>query len=242
MNAGGVIAIAAREVGATWKTPTGWVISALYTLLTASVFTLTTLAPGQPASLRYYFAPAASLLLLVAPALSMRLFSEEFRTGTAEPLRAAPVSDGQVVTGKLLGALACLVLMVAPTLAFPLTLFALGDPAPDPGPMAAGLLGLLLVGLVYVSLGGFVSSLTDSQTLAFLGALLTLLAIEAIAGLLPDRVPAPWDRIAASVSVRGRLGEFSRGVIDAGVTIVLLTTSAWLGVLTWISLSLRRSR
>ena len=69
-------AIAGRELGSMFRTPVGWVVTALYTLLTAVVFTLQTIQPGEPATMRAFFAPSAWLLIAVAPAVSMRLLAE----------------------------------------------------------------------------------------------------------------------------------------------------------------------
>jgi ABC-type transport system involved in multi-copper enzyme maturation permease subunit len=101
-----LLAIAARELGAMFRTPVGWVVTALYALLTAVLFTLQTIDPGAPATLRYFFTPAAWLLMIVAPALSMRLFSEEYKAQTIEPLATAPVGPLTIVLGKYLGAVA----------------------------------------------------------------------------------------------------------------------------------------
>ena len=239
---GPTLAIARRELAAVWRTPVGWAAAALYAFLTGLVFTETSLVPGEVSSLRYFFGPSAWLLMAVAPALSMRLFSNETPPGGIEALRAAPVSAGQVVVGKLLGAAASLPLLLIPTLGLPIALVAVSDPMPDIGPIATGYAGLLLVGGVYVCVGGLASSLTDSPVLAFLGALIAIVSVQIAAGLLPDRLPGRWAEAAAALAVAPRMADFARGVIDTRHVAVLLSAAAWLGALSTAALVLRRPR
>ncbi|MEM9373439.1 MAG: ABC transporter, partial [Planctomycetota bacterium] len=89
----GVRTIASREVGSLFRLPVGWIVVALYAFLSAVVFVQFTLIPGSPATLRYFFATAAWMMVPVAPAISMRLLAEETRSGTLEMLRTAPVGD-----------------------------------------------------------------------------------------------------------------------------------------------------
>lgn len=234
------IAIASREAGAMLRTPTGWVVAALFVTLTGALFATQTLEPGRPATLRYFFGPAAWLLLLVAPAVSMRLLSEEFRSGTVETLRAAPVGDATVVAGKLLGGLAFVALMLAPTLVFPAALLAASQPAPGLGPIVAGYAGLLCAGAVYLAAGLLVGSLTDSQTLAYVGTLMLLLAVSLVSGPLASRLPPGVAEIAATLSVQSRVARLAKGVVELGDVAFFAAAAAVLAGMAWASLSTRR--
>lgn len=236
------LSIARRELAAVWRTPVGWAAASLYALLTGLVFTETSLAPGEAATLRYFFGPSGWLLVAVAPALSMRLFSNETPPGSIDALRAAPVSAGEVVAGKLIGAAASVPLLLLPTLGFPITLLVVSEPAPDFGPMVSGYAGLVLVGAVYVCVGGLASALTDSPVLAFLSGLIAILCVQLASGLLPDRLPGVWARAVAALAVQPRLGDFARGVVDTRHVGVLLAACGWLGCLTVAALVLRRPR
>ncbi|MEM7622525.1 MAG: ABC transporter permease [Planctomycetota bacterium] len=209
-------AIARREFASQFRTPTGWIVAAAYAALTAGVFTLTTLLPGEPATLRYFFGPSTLLLLVVGPALSMRLFSEEFRSGSFALLRAAPVGEASMVIGKYTGAALFLVVMLAVTLPFPASLFLLADPTPDAGAFAAGYLGLALAGLACLAFGTFVSTLTESQTLAFLATMLVVLGAFLATGLAAQRLPVWIGEPLAALSIAARVAGFARGVIDTG--------------------------
>ncbi|MEM0984254.1 MAG: hypothetical protein AAGI17_09925 [Planctomycetota bacterium] len=237
-----ILAIALRELGAIWRTPIGWVAAALYAFLTGLVFVETSLAPGEPASLRYFFGPSGWLLVAVAPALSMRLFSNESPLGAIDMLRASPVSAGSVASGKVLGAAASLPLLLAPTLGFPIVLFVVAAPAPDLGPIVAGYAGLLLIGLLYVCVGGLASALFDSPILAFLAALIVLIALQIAAALMPARLPADAAEVVASIAIQPRLADFARGIIDTRHVATLLMASVWLVALCAVVTAVRRPR
>lgn len=103
----------------------------------------------------------AIVLLFVMPLLTMRIFSEEKKTGTIELLLTYPVSDLAVIMGKYLAAVFLLLVILAGTAPFLVILLMLG--VPDWGPLVGGYLGLLLLGSAFLSLGMFISSLTENQ-------------------------------------------------------------------------------
>ncbi len=238
------LAIASREVGSLLRLPVGWVVIALFTFLSAVIFVNGTLIPGQPATMRYFFASASWMLIPVAPAISMRLISEELRSGSIEPLRTAPVSDSAVVWGKYLGAVGFLGLMLAPTLALVVVLVAVGDPKPDPGPIITGYLGLGLVGMLYLAVGLLASTLTSSQTLAFLGTLMFLILMMVLSGVVATAGSLPeWlSKALVGVGVQARVRDLAKGVIDTGNVVFFLAGSAWFVLLASAALSTRRWR
>ncbi len=236
-----ILTIARRELSSMFRLPVGWVVIALFLLLTASVFALT-LSPGAPASLRDFFGISAWLLMPVVPAVSMRLLAEEHRTGSDEPLLTAPVSDAAVILGKYLGAWLFLACMIAPTLVYPAVLLAVSDPAPDPGPIVAGYTSLILQGSLYLAIGTAVSSMTSSQTLAYLATLFPILGLLLIGTVSPEALPG-WVRVALdAVSISVRAGDFARGIIDTAHIVFFCAASAWFLVLAHTGLASRRWR
>jgi ABC-2 type transport system permease protein len=233
--------IAEREFASMFRLPVGWVVIALYLLLTGLVFAVQVLIPGEPASMRGFFGWANWLLLPIAPAISMRLLSEEYRSGTIEALMTAPVSDAWVVIGKYVGGLAFILAMLAPTLVYVLVLTRVSSPAPDFGPILAGYLSLALVGALYLAIGLLVSSLTSNQTLAFIGTMLGLvifLLITETASWAPD-----WlGEALRFVSIPRRISDFARGVIDTSHIIFFASATLWFLVLAHVSLESRRWR
>src|SRR6202521_243235 len=93
----------------------------------------------------------AIVLVIVMPALTMRVFAEEKRTGTYELLLTAPIRTGEIVAGKFIAAASFTLIMVALAWIFPLILIIFGDP--EVGVMFAGYVGLSLLALSFVAVG-----------------------------------------------------------------------------------------
>ncbi|TVQ63808.1 MAG: hypothetical protein EA378_00765 [Phycisphaerales bacterium] len=235
------LAIATRELRSFFRLPVGWVVLALYAALTGAVFALDTLRPGEPATMRAFFATAGILLMAVGPAVSMRLFSEEIRTGGIEPLATAPVGDLALVLGKYLGSVLFLGAILLPTLAFPIALAILSDPKPDPGPIVAGYLALALLGCLVLAVGTAASALTSSQTLAFLATLLVLLGFTLATSRLPAQLDPRLGELFAGWSPTARLRDFARGVIDPAHAVYFLALSGVALSVAWGAVRGRRT-
>ncbi len=237
-------AIAVREFQSFYRIPVGWIVLALYMLLCGMVFALWTLVPGEPASLRSFFGISGFLLLPVAPAVSMRLVSEELKSGTIEPLMTSPVGDGTIVLGKYLGACAFLVTLLAPTLLLVLALRLVSDGSPDAGPIVSGYLSLVLMGSLFVAAGMFVSALTSNQTLAFLGTFLFLLVFMLATGELASHPALPKWLSSALVwlSPGRRLEDFAKGVLDVSHVVYFVLGTGWFLSLAAVALQSRRWR
>jgi len=114
------------------------------------------------------------VLLFLMPLITMRLFSEERKSGSIELLMTYPITDFGVVFGKFLSAFLVLVVMLGSTLSFPVLLFLVGRP--DLGTVMSGYVGLLLMGAAFVALGMFLSTLSENQVISaaisFVAALL----------------------------------------------------------------------
>ncbi|MEN0021187.1 MAG: ABC transporter permease [Planctomycetota bacterium] len=234
------LAIAQRETASMFRLPVGWVVIALYLFLAAVVFVVGTFRPGSAATLRDFFSLSQWLLVPIAPAISMRLISEEIRTGSIEPLMTSPASEASIIVGKFLGALAYLVAMLAPTLAFPVLLWMHAEPAPDIGPIASGYLALLLLGCTFLSLGLVASAVTSSQTLAFLATLFVLIGWVMLPTLAIPGLPGWAAEAIASVAVGPRVGELAKGVIDARAVAFFIAATLVFLAAAWSALRLRR--
>jgi ABC-2 type transport system permease protein len=210
----GVGAIVRRELWSYFRQPAGWIIIALCTLLMGVVFAAGVLTPNQPATLRTLFDASGWLLLPLAPAITMRLLSEEYRSGTIEPLMASPISTPALVLGKYLGSVLFLVCMLLPTLVFPATLALFSSPALDVGPIASGYIALLLLGMLYLAIGLLASACTSNATLAFMLTLFVLLGWL----LLPAAARlGEWAQaIVFRASLAPRVADFAKGVVDLG--------------------------
>ncbi len=233
-------AIAAREYASFFRTPLGWVVIALFLFLSGIVFGYGTLHPGGPASMREFFNTCWSLLIVVAPAISMRLLSEELRTGTIEPLLTSPIAEAWIVLGKFLAAAAFLLTSLVPTLVFAGLLMVMSRP--DPGPMLAGYAGIMLLGMLYLAVGTLLSCLTSSQTLAFLSTLFVLVLVEMGSQRLAVILPSPWNDLVMGLSSGVRVADFAKGVIDTSHVVFFVAASAWLLTTAAVTLRMRRWR
>ncbi len=234
------ITIAQRELSSMFRVPAGWIVIALFAFLTALLFVNQTIIPGQPGTLRYFFAYSGWLLIPIAPAISMRLMSEEYRSGSFESLRTAPAGDWAVTLGKYLGSLAFLILMLVPTLVYPIVLMLVSDPAPDLGPILAGYLMLVLVGMLYLGIGMVASSLTASQTLAFLGTMMTLILLMVLTSIIAKQVNVETGILLSMFSITDRINELSKGIIDTATIAFFVIGSCWMLVLASGVLEIRR--
>jgi ABC-2 type transport system permease protein len=121
----------------------------------------------------------AIVLVILVPAITMRSFAEEKRTGTYELLLTAPIRTGEVVAGKFIAAAAFMLIMIGLAGLFPLILVLFGNP--EVGVMFSGYLGLAFLSVSFVAIGLFTSSITQNQIIAAIscfGALLLLFVIS----------------------------------------------------------------
>lgn len=233
-------AIAWRELGACFRTSVGWIVIAMFLLLSGFWVSFVTLRPGEPATLRAFFTISQWLLLIVAPAISMRLIAEERRAGTMEPLMTAPVSDWTIVVGKYLGALAFLVCLLAPTLLYVGLLEAVSDP--EYGPIAAGYLALFLVGALYLAFGLLTSALTENQIVSLLSTLFFFIAWEALAIEGGRLLGPPWDRPLFAASILLRLADMAKGVVDTAHVVFFAAGSVIFVTMAVVAVESRRWR
>jgi len=175
---------------------------------------------GQ-ASLRSFFGIAYWTLFFFIPALTMRLLAEEKRSGTLELLLTKAVSDRQVVVGKFLAALFLILIALAFTLPYVITLSNIGNL--DNGGVFCGYLGLVLMSAAYISIGLFASSITRNQIVAFLSALFIGLFFHIIFDVLSNNITGMLGQILNFLSLSVHFEGISRGVIDTKDLIFFLS-------------------
>lgn len=174
-----IIAIAGRELRTLFCSPIAWTVLAVLQVILAYLFLIQVEAfvqwqprlaaiPNAPGLTQIAVMPllktAGFVLMLLVPLLTMRLISEERRTGTFALLASAPVTMTEIVLGKFCAVFAFLLCMLGLVALLPLSLLAGGTL--DFGLLAAGLLGLLLLGSAFASTGLFVSTLTTQPSVA----------------------------------------------------------------------------
>lgn len=235
-----LLVIASRELRAYFLTPAGYIIIALFLLSTGVVFVFGAFASGEIASLRPVFGVGTWLLAFIAPAVTMRLVSEELRMGTLEMLMTCPVREREVILGKFFGAMGLLVMMLLPTGVYVIALETYGRP--DYGELLCGYLGLLLAGTAYVASGIFASTLTNSQPVAFLLALFFWLTLGIAAKILPTHVRDDWAGVIFAMDPDIRLRDFTIGLVDTSNVVYFITIAAVFLIAAVVSLQARRWR
>jgi len=130
----------------------------------------TNILDGGTADLVSFFGIAPIIFLILIPAITMRSFSEEKKTGTIELLLTKPLTDTHIILAKYFAGLTLVLIAIVPTLIYYISVHYLGDPVGiiDDGVTIASYMGLFLVGGIFVSIGIFVSSITSNQIVALL--------------------------------------------------------------------------
>ncbi|HEY4644177.1 MAG TPA: ABC transporter permease subunit [Bacteroidota bacterium] len=164
------------------------------------------------ATLRPLFETTPFLLLFFAPAVTMRLISEEKKMGTFELLVTKPVTEFEIIAGKFLAAWVLVLVALVPTVSYFISISAIGSL--DVGPVIGGYFGLALVGAVYVSIGLFGSSLTENQVVAFIVSFLIVFMFFMFDKIL-IYLPAGIASVVEYLGIDYHFGNVARGVIDS---------------------------
>jgi len=219
----GFVAVYRREMLSLWVTPLAWVLLVVFLLLQGAIFysivahfvgmSQLSLDTGP---VQAYFGQESIFLLmtllLLCPALSMRVFAEERRSGTIEPLLTAPVTAPAVVFGKYLATLSTYVLMWAPTLLYVVILLRSGEV--DWGVVAGSYLGLFGIGASYLAIGTLMSAMTKSQLIALMLTIFVLFGLFVLGIGEYIFEPGPLREVCAHVSMASQMEDFSKGIVD----------------------------
>lgn len=221
------LAIVQRELAALFFSPIGYIVVAGFLLVTGVLATLAfqVFEPGKEASLRQVFLLTPFTLTIILPAITMRMISEEYRSGTIESLMTAPVTDSQMVLGKFLAAVVFYLVLLGSTLIYPILLATYGNP--DWGATWSTYLGLLLIGLMFLAFGLFASALTANQVVAWMLGAVPLMLFAWLGYYLVDKVPKWLVEVFLQINVVGRFDRFSRGLIESDGVVFFLATTAF---------------
>ncbi|MFM7300654.1 MAG: gliding motility-associated ABC transporter permease subunit GldF [Crocinitomicaceae bacterium] len=166
-----------KEINSFLNSLIGYVFIVIY-LVSCGLFHFvldseTNLFYNFEADLIPFFGLSPWIFLMLIPAITMRSFAEEKRTGTIELLATKPISDLKIVLSKYFAGVALLIIAILPTIAYYYTIYQLGKPigSIDSGATFTSYLGLILIGSVFVAIGIFASTLTSSQIISFILAM-----------------------------------------------------------------------
>lgn len=232
-----ILAIAQKELKSYFASPIAYMVIGLFALLYGYFFVVMlqyfvragmNMNPmqGQQAMninqdmLRPVLQNVTILLLFVLPAMTMRTYSEERRSGTIELLLTSPITDWQIILGKFTGALGLYGVMLAVTLVHTAVLFVYGSP--EWKPIIASYLGLLLLGGSFLSVGLFISTLTTNQIVAYITTFSVFLFLWVISWL-GSFSTGFWTDLTSYLSIIEHFDDFSKGVIDTTHVIYYLS-------------------
>ena len=212
------LAICKRELAAYFSTPLAYVFIVIFLALAGAVtFYFGQFFDRGQADLQPFFAFHPWLYLFLIPAVGMRLWAEERKTGTIEILMTLPVSTGQAVVGKFLASWVFAGIALALTFPIWLTVNYLGSP--DNGIVAAGYIGSFLMAGAFLAIGCFVSALTRNQVIAFVIAaavcfLFMMSGLDLVLSAFKGWAPPFVVDMVASLSFLTHFDGIMKGVID----------------------------
>lgn len=182
----------------------------------------------REASMEALFSLGPWFYLFLIPAITMRSFAEEFKTGTIEYLATKPLTDWQILFGKYLAAVVLVFFTLMPTLVYYASLMWLGDPSGnlDTGATNGALLGLFGIGAVFCAIGIFASTLTSNQIIAFIiGAFLCFVLYGLFDFLAELELVAGIRDSLMNIGMAEHFRSISRGVVDSRDVIYFLSVA-----------------
>ena len=214
----GLLPVFKRELLAYFHSPVAYVFMIIFLMThAASGFLLGNFYNSNQASLESFFLFHPWLYLFLIPAIGMRLWSEEKRSGTIELLLSLPIDLRAAVLGKFLAAWLFIALALVLTFPIIITVSFLGSP--DVGPIISGYLGSLLMAGAYLSITSYTSSITKNQVVSFILSLsiclvLVLLGWGVLNEILNTIFPVWITDFVAQLSFTTHFNALRRGVIE----------------------------
>lgn len=211
-------AITKREFGAYFNTPLATVFLIIFVALTgAFAFYVGGFFERGQADLGPFFQYHPWLYLLLVPAVAMRLWAEERKSGTIELLMTLPISPWEAILGKFLAAWAFIGVALLATMPMWLTVNLLGDP--DNGVILASYVGSFLMAGAFLAIGSCISALTKNQVIAFIIAaticfLLVMSGLELVLGTLRSWAPEFLISAISSLSFLSHFDRITKGVVQ----------------------------
>ena len=219
-----------KELKTFFVSPIAYIVIVIFLVVVGWFFFSPFFLVGR-ADLRDFFSLLPIVLVFVIPAVTMRLFSEEFSIGSYEILSTLPVTHIDILLGKYFAALTFIVVMLLPTVSYPFFISNLGEL--DWGPVIGGYLGAIFLSGVYASIGIFASSITKNQIVAFIAAMAIcffFFFIDKALVLMPAFLANFLQFLGADYHFRN----ITKGIIDSRDIVYFLSISAAALTVTYI--------
>lgn len=244
-----ILAIFRRELQQYFYSPVSYVFATLFWFLGGIFFVSFLLGPqsvvmdvalkeqqGLPLPpidvatefLQVFWSVIGSLSLFLLPLLSMGLYAEERKQGTLELLATSPLTNWSVAVGKLLGVVSFFSVLLVPLVLWEIIVISAARPSVPLLPFLWMHVGVMLLAAAVLSLGMFISSLTESVLIA---AIMTfsLVLLLWLMELLGDRLTGSWGSILRHLSLLRHYNNFLTGIVDSS-SIILFVSYIILGV------------
>ncbi|MCS7227489.1 MAG: ABC transporter permease subunit, partial [Endomicrobia bacterium] len=210
-----IIVVTKKELQLYFNSPIAYIVIGIFLVLSGFFYSRPLFVQNY-ATLRHYFDLLPLFLLFFVPAITMRIYSEEYKSGTIEIIYTLPFSKIEILLGKYIATIVVILSGIILTLLYPLSLLFLGKL--DLGATLSGYIGVILLCLFFSSVGVFASTLSKNQIVSFIIAFF-ILFIFFIIGKLGLFVPAS----VAYIGIDMHFDNFIRGVIDVRDIVFLLS-------------------
>ncbi len=213
-----IMTVFKREFSAYFNSPIAYIFIIAFLVLNSGLF-MTGFFLNETADLRAFFGNLPFFLIFFIPAVSMRLWAEDKRTGTFELLMTLPMKARDVMLGKYLAALTFYLIALAGTLPLVVMVAALGNP--DMGAIWSGYIGSVLLGGLYLGIGTFTSGLTRDQISAVILGIMAcflvfILGVGGVAATIDGWLPGLGSFLQNYVGLSGHYDTMLKGVISLG--------------------------
>jgi len=235
-------AIFKRDFTAYFTSAIGYIYLGAYILILNLMFYLNN-ALGSTSSLASIFSFMLLVMMFITPILTMRVFSEDFKQKTDQLLCTSPVKLSSIVIGKFLSSMAVFCCLLALTLIWPFVISLFGEN--NGAEVVGNYVGIFCIGAAYISMGVFISALTENQVIAAVGSLCLFIALYLLemlslmfytSGILPMFIL----RIFIFISIFGRYTEITAGLLSLDTIIFFLSVCVVFIFLTIRTLERRR--
>lgn len=222
-----------KEINSFFSSLIGYIVISVFLIVNAIFLWLvpdSNLLDYGYADLRLFFENAPYIFLLLIPAITMRSFAEEKNLGTLESIITKPISETKIILAKYLASTVLVIFAILPTITYYITLYKLGNPIGniDTGAVIGSYIGLILLASVYVSIGIFSSSVTDSQIVALLLSIsLCLIVSEGFQLLAGIRFFKSFSLFWTEMGILTHYVSMSRGVIDTRDLIYFISVNVF---------------
>ena len=241
-----VLTIFRKEVAAFFNSLIAYVVMGVFLLGIGLFFWVFTgnVLETRLADMQLLFEAGPYFFLFLIPAITMRAFAEEFKSGTIEFLSTKPITDWQIILGKYFAALFLVLFSLLPTLIYYVSLYFLGNPVGnvDAGATIGSYIGLFLLGAIFAAIGLFTSALSQNQIIAFILALFLCFffyqAFDLMAGI---QVLDGINSFLLQTGILAHYESISRGVIDTRDLIYFISFAAIALIATKMVLNIRKA-